>query len=477
MSRGVFLDTTSTRASRTTVAVVILVLAGCGTGGTGGVSVPPPTYTVGGNVTGLSGSGLVLRDNDTDDLPITSNGSFTFGVHVTSGATYNVAIEAQPIDPVQNCVVMNAGRKGSVAAANITTVSVVCANVGRFGYVVDDVADNISAFSIDATSGALAAVPGSPFAAGLVAQAIAVDPRGKFVYVANSGSSDVSAYTIDATTGALAVVAGSPFAAGTSPQAIVVDPRGKFVYVANSGSTDISAYMIDATTGALTPVVGAPFRAGLFPVSIATDPGGQLLYVVNSGDNGTGAQGDVEAYSIDPTTGALTYAPAYPSGQTASCSSGPPPKEPIPNLADRMSVDPSARALYVDTVSQSGGGSFIMGVSLSATSSAVSCTPGGGWVIDPSGSYLYGSSVFAVDAATGALTAQAGSAGSTAACRIPLSSDPTLTFDPSGKFAYAACSGNVQAVHFNPANGALTPVPSGELTLDLPDPKAMAVTQ
>jgi 6-phosphogluconolactonase len=474
------MDTTSTRASRTTVAFVILVLAGCGTGGTsgaGGASVPPPTYTVGGSVTGLSGSGLVLRDNEADDLTITSNGSFTFGVHVTSGATYNVAIEAQPINPVQNCVVMNAGRKGSVAAANIATVNVVCANVGRFGYVVDDVADNISAFSIDATLGAPAAVPGSPFAAGLAPQAIAVDPRGKFVYVANSGSNDVSAYMIDATTGALAVVADSPLAAGTSPQAIVVDPRGKFVYVANSGSIDVSAYMINATTGALTPVVGAPFRAGLFPVSIATDLGGQLLYVVNSGDNATGAQGDVEAYSIDATTGALTYAPAYPSGQTASCSSGPPPKEPIPNLADRVSVDPSGRALYVDTVSQSGGGPFIMSVSLGATSSPLSCTPGGGWVIDPSGSYLYGSSVFAVDAATGALTAQAGSTGSTAACRIPLSSDPTLTFDPSGKFAYAACSGNVQAVHFNPANGALTPVHSGDLMLNLPDPKAMAVTQ
>lgn len=417
--------------ARTATALAILVLTACGggAGGAGGVSVPTPTYTVGGTVTGLSGSGLVLRNNGTDDLTITSNGSFTFGVHVTSGAAYNVAVETQPIDSVQNCVVMNAGHKGSVAAANVTTVNVVCANVGRFGYVVDDVSDNISAFSIDATSGAPAAVPGSPFAAGM------------------------------------------------APQAIAVDPRGKFVYVANSGSTDVSAYMIDATTGALTPVVGAPIRTALFPISIATDLGGQLLYVVNSGENSTGTQGGVDVYSIDATTGALTYAPAYPSGQTASCSSGPPPKEPIPNLAGSMSVDPSGRALYVDTLSQSDGGLFIMSVGLGATNSSISCTPGGGWVIDPSGSYLYGSSVFAIDTATGALKAQAGSADLTAACRIPQSFDPTLTFDPSGKFAYAACSGNVQALYYSPANGALTPVLSAQLMLGLPDPMAMAVTQ
>ena len=46
---------------------------------------------------------------------------------------------------------------------------------------------------------------------------MAVDPTGKFAYVANYGSNNVSAYTIDATSGALKKVKGSPFAAGTGP--------------------------------------------------------------------------------------------------------------------------------------------------------------------------------------------------------------------------------------------------------------------
>jgi DNA-binding beta-propeller fold protein YncE len=45
------------------------------------------------------------------------------------------------------------------------------------------------------------------------------------VYVANSGSNDISAYTIDPTSGALTPVAGSPFAAGVNPSSIRVFPR------------------------------------------------------------------------------------------------------------------------------------------------------------------------------------------------------------------------------------------------------------
>ncbi len=53
----------------------------------------------------------------------------------------------------------------------------------------------------------------------------------QFAYVISD--SGVSAYTIDATSGALKPVAGSPFAAGSGPISIAVDPTGKFAYVAN----------------------------------------------------------------------------------------------------------------------------------------------------------------------------------------------------------------------------------------------------
>ena len=61
-----------------------------------------------------------------------------------------------------------------------------------------------------------------------------------FAYVPNHGSNTVSAYTIDATTGALTSVAGSPFATGTGPFAVAVSPNGQFVDVVKGNDNTIS---------------------------------------------------------------------------------------------------------------------------------------------------------------------------------------------------------------------------------------------
>jgi hypothetical protein len=44
----------------------------------------------------------------------------------------------------------------------------------------------------------------------------------RFAYVANNGSNDVSAFTIDATTGALTTVPGTPFVAGAGPDSVAI---------------------------------------------------------------------------------------------------------------------------------------------------------------------------------------------------------------------------------------------------------------
>ncbi len=53
---------------------------------------------------------------------------------------------------------------------------------------------------------------------------------------------------------------------------------GGFAYVANCGTTcigpgNVSAYTIDGTTGALTEVAGSPFPAGSRPFSVTTTAG------------------------------------------------------------------------------------------------------------------------------------------------------------------------------------------------------------
>jgi 6-phosphogluconolactonase (cycloisomerase 2 family) len=88
--------------------------------------------------------------------------------------------------------------------------------------------------------------------------------------VANISGDDVSAYTINATTGALTQITGSPFPAGTQPFSVTVDPSAKFAYVANGGGGNVSAYTSDATTGALTQITGSPFPSGGQPNSVTT---------------------------------------------------------------------------------------------------------------------------------------------------------------------------------------------------------------
>jgi hypothetical protein len=58
----------------------------------------------------------------------------------------------------------------------------------------------------------------------------------KFAYVADYQGANISAFTINSTSGALTPVGGSPFATGTSPISVTVDPSGKFVYVRTPGS-------------------------------------------------------------------------------------------------------------------------------------------------------------------------------------------------------------------------------------------------
>jgi hypothetical protein len=81
-------------------------------------------FTVGGNIDGLAGSGLVLQNNGGDDLQVTSGGSFTFATAVPSGAPYNVTVAVQPTGPAQSCSVTNGS--GVVGSGQVTSVQISC---------------------------------------------------------------------------------------------------------------------------------------------------------------------------------------------------------------------------------------------------------------------------------------------------------------------------------------------------------------
>lgn len=106
-------------------AAVSAWLTGCGSGGANppANNDPPPvvTHTVGGTVSGLVGT-LTLRNNGGNDLNVTADGSFTFGAALAAGSAFSVTILTQPNS--QSCTVT--GGTGTVGAANVTSVAVVC---------------------------------------------------------------------------------------------------------------------------------------------------------------------------------------------------------------------------------------------------------------------------------------------------------------------------------------------------------------
>ena len=114
------------------VFAVTLVLTGCG--GT-------QTFTVGGTVSGLSGT-IILQNNGGDDLTVTADGSFTFATALADGSIYNVTIKTHPSG---QCGFVTNG-SGTISGGAVTDVSVNCCNSG----------------SLDTTLGALPTSGGNP---------------------------------------------------------------------------------------------------------------------------------------------------------------------------------------------------------------------------------------------------------------------------------------------------------------------------
>jgi hypothetical protein len=161
------------------------VAGGSGTvggGPVGSISVNCATnaYAVGGTVTGLGGTGLVLTNNMGDDLTVSSNGTFSFATPVASGGSYGVAVKTQPTGPWQTCSV--SGASGTVSSSAITTVAVTCTTnsynvsvtvsglAGGGLTLQDNAADNL-AVSADGTRTFAAAVKsGQPYAVTVLSQ-------------------------------------------------------------------------------------------------------------------------------------------------------------------------------------------------------------------------------------------------------------------------------------------------------------------
>ncbi len=84
-------------------------------------------YKVGGTLSGLQGTGLVLQNNAGDDLTLNANGAFSFATTIASGQDYAVTVKTQPTGVAgEVCSVSPATASGTVAGADVASVVVAC---------------------------------------------------------------------------------------------------------------------------------------------------------------------------------------------------------------------------------------------------------------------------------------------------------------------------------------------------------------
>jgi 6-phosphogluconolactonase (cycloisomerase 2 family) len=184
-------------------------------------------------------------------------------------------------------------------------------------YVANRFSSNVSIFKVDAASGAMTALAGSPFAVGdqntqAGISTIAVHPSGKFLFVADA-LTGFWAYSVNATTGTLTALPRAPFQVDAmQPSSIVVHPNGKFVYIAGSSiPSSITTYSIDVNGGTVSKV-GLPTPVADDPVDMSFDETGKFLIVANFPTAGDVSGPSTTVFSANADTGGLTLAPGSP---------------------------------------------------------------------------------------------------------------------------------------------------------------------
>src|ERR1051325_277423 len=164
-----------------------------------------------------------------------------------------------------------------------------------FVYTANAGGNNISGFANDGT-GALTAVPGSPFAVPGQPFGIAATHDNKFLYVTQFQNNQISSFIISPASGVLTAMACPTIpATDVQPLKIAINPAGTLLYTANQVGS-VSGFSINSTTGCLTAIATTPTDATARGITI--DQSGQFLYVVTGG-------GGIDAFSIG-ATGALT---------------------------------------------------------------------------------------------------------------------------------------------------------------------------
>ncbi|MBV6497844.1 MAG: 6-phosphogluconolactonase [Prosthecobacter sp.] len=138
---------------------------------------------------------------------------------------------------------------------------------GRLVYVINELANTITAFDWNAAEGTLkekqtiATLP-KDFAGKSYTADLKITPDGRHLYGTNRGHDSLASYRID-DDGTLTLLAIQP-SGGKGPQNLLITPDGRWLLCANMPGGNVVVFQIDAKSGGITPKgqpVGVPMAS------------------------------------------------------------------------------------------------------------------------------------------------------------------------------------------------------------------------
>jgi len=246
-----------------------------------------------GALSAVSGSPFPEIGSPSNGGPIAINPAGTFLFHSNAfGSITSYSINNGLLTPTSNPVVSDC----------VQPFHLLVAPSGKFLYAAnhgDPSGLEYCVYSIDPTSGALAAIPGSPFTFRQNSEpwGLAFGAGGSFLYSTLSNAQGVDGLSVDTGSGAISELSGAPYSAGFIPQGVAIGADGKYLYAGNEGDGSISIYKIDQTTGVLT--ANGSLTAGN-PSFLAVSPSGKYLFLLGQ------ATRLLSDYGIDSTSGNLS---------------------------------------------------------------------------------------------------------------------------------------------------------------------------
>jgi hypothetical protein len=250
------------------------------------ITCAPQSFTLGGTVTGLNTSGLILSDGNENLTVSSASTAFQFVNSLASGSNYSISISVQPTG--QTCLITS-GASGNALSGNVSNIQITCSHVPS----------NVSTLVFTTTPACEFSIP-NPSPPNPDLSPITIDSNGNLIWVSSISDIGSGIFKLNPQTKINCLFAniyghntivGIPWGLSSDAQGNLyltdnttikkIDPSGNAVIIAGSANSSAGTNTLvdDITSGGS----GARFFTSIGNLSgIAVDPSGNgVIYVAD----------------------------------------------------------------------------------------------------------------------------------------------------------------------------------------------------